>query len=183
MSMTAKAILALLLALPRYSADTETAEQRTKRLETVATSIDVVSESATCSGRYEGKEGCKRFWPLSAKALQRLLITEGFFETGFAQRVHEGHCLKHECDGGRARGPWQLQRNGLMPIEAWEKMTDDGEESTRVGAFYAARKLAQDLNACQSMEGAIARYATGSSCTWSGAPARVRFFERLMAKD
>jgi hypothetical protein len=183
MTTITAALLALLFALPRYHQDTESEMQRVARLTTVASSIALVSERATCTGAYASKEGCKAFWPGSVKELQRLLITQAYFETGLAQHVHEGRCRRNECDGGRARGLWQVQRSGLVPWEQWERIKGADEASTRISAYYAARALSRGYNKCGTIEGAIAIYATGATCTWAGASKRFQFFERLMAKD
>jgi hypothetical protein len=182
MSTITTAILAALLSLPRYAADTETPEARTTRLTTVANSIEDATQRATCSGEFAKLAECKKFWPGRQQDLRALLITIGYFETAYAQHVHEGHCRPHECDGGRARGLWQVQRHGLVPSAAWERIVGADDYSTQISAYLAAKVLGSDLSKCGTIEGAVSMYATGNSCSWDGAKARVDFSNKVSFK-
>lgn len=183
MTEATQVLLAILLSLPRFHADTETAVEREERLTTIARSIHEASERATCAGAYDAPE-CERLWPGSTKELETLLVTQGFMESRFAQRVHEGRCQVRigECDGGRARSVWQLQASGLVPREAWVNLEGTSYERTRAAAWYAIQVLYRARNACGSIEGAISRYATGRSCRWTPAKKRVDFYRRLLAR-
>jgi hypothetical protein len=127
-------ILSVLLSLPVYGEDRNRPEEKRHQLEQVAASIAQVAET-----------------PPDAA----LLIASGWEETGWSLRIHEGRCRPQECDHGRARGPWQLQRNG-MSRESWELMI--GVENTDAQARTAAKRLVFYRRQCGDTTGTIARY-------------------------
>ncbi len=127
-------ILAVLLAFPVYREDLNRPEDKRAQLEQVAESIALASES-----------------PAEAA----LLVASGWEETGWSLRVHEGRCRPDECDHGRARGPWQLQRDG-MSRESWALM--QGTENTDTQARTAAKRLRFYREQCRDTPGTIARY-------------------------
>ncbi len=184
MSVTATALLALLLSLPRFTRDTETAEEREVRMSVVDRSLVYASDRATCSGEYD-VPGCHKWWTGSKKSLQVLLVVQAKYETNFAQHIHEGRCRLHlkECDGGRAKGLWQLHAGGTVTKEEWEQFEGTSLENTKVAAWAAARVMMRSLGACKGdLEGGFAMYATGNSCTWSGAKERADLYRQLMKR-
>lgn len=84
-----------------------------------------------------------------------LLIASGWEETGWSLRIHAGKCRPSECDHGRARGPWQVQRNEL-PEGTWDKM--HGLSNTDVQAKTVVRRLRFWKDRCGSTWGTISRY-------------------------
>lgn len=156
-------ILAFLLYLPVCSEDVEDS-RKDSQLESVATAIDEVSE------------GNRR--------MAALLASTGFVETKYSLRIHDGHCASWECDHGRARGPWQVWRNGMSKRD-WTRMR--GLDHTQEEALAAKRVLAVGLKRCGTVRGAIARYV-GLPCD-ARSPALDKRFEwyqrayRALRKD
>lgn len=127
-------ILALLLALPAYHGDHETAEQRQSRLAPYAAGI---ARHARSSDE------------------RAALMAVAWHETRLAAYVTEGRCHEgppgQRCDNGKARGPWQLH--------GWCKATSpDGE------AECAARMLRHFRSRCGSWARAFGAYASGGTC-------------------
>lgn len=97
------------------------------------------------------------------------LIALGRHESHFAGYVLDGRCSdgprgKHECDEGRAVGPWQIWR--LPQREVPQDAT--GQARMALGLLRGFRR------SCGSLEGAFSMYARGGLCTWAGASARVQ---------
>ena len=180
MSVVAKALLALLLSLPRFKEDTETAEEREQRLTVVSVAIERAAQRATCSGEYE-VEGCTRVWSKSARELRMALVTAGTFESHFAQRIHAGHCKPYECDFGRAHSPWQLHRSSFISDEDWTVMHASTQSATDLAAWHAAGALAR-ASGCPGNVGMFSRYMSGGSCTWKGGASRAAFYEKLLKR-
>lgn len=179
MSVVANALLALLLSLPRYKADTETLEERTQRLTVVSVAIERATERATCSGEY-ATEGCTKVWFGSPKALRMSLVTVANFESAFAQHIHEGNCTKYECDRGKAHSLWQLHVSSNLPREDWEKIHAPTQEATDLAAWYAAKKLASC--SYRGVAGMFSLYMTGSTVSAPGGKKRAEFFKLLMQR-
>lgn len=159
------AILAILLSLPAYQ-DRETTIDREIRLGLVAEAIEAaVTEVETERPR----------------ELAAMLVATGWWESRYARHVHEGRCRTRvgECDYGRARSPWQLHQSPMVPLDEWRAMRGADLESTRIAATAAARVLSAFRGRCGSVAGAIALYATGRSCRWSGAANRARMVTRI----
>ena len=115
--------------------------------------------------------------------LTAVALMTGSEESGYALRIHDHKCWVHkgECDGGRAKSPWQFQRTSLVKAE-WDGYKGRDVESTRLAAKAVVRLLIKAFNSCQTWEGAIAWYATGKGCKWSGASNRARKAEALTGK-
>lgn len=135
--MTAETILAILVAFQPYYGDrTETLAHREARLEPVAHAIWAATDDPE---------------------LQAGLVSIAWHETRLAAYVTEGHCAegRHDCDHGKARGPWQ--------VWSWCKATDiDGE------AVCAAGLLAYMHHRCGSWASAFGGYGTGGHCVAYG---------------
>lgn len=75
-----------------------------------------------------------------------LMIAIGEHESNFSLRIHQGFCYAGECDGGRARGPWQLHRYGIAK-EHWHDM--HGLDSVAIQAHAASRALERGYGVCR----------------------------------
>ena len=100
-----------------------------------------------------------------------LLLAKGKHESRFDVDVCRGETTG---DSGKAFGCWQ----------SWEKDRSGGIEGQ---ARRADRHLWRCGNYCAArgfdrVEGAISLYATGTTCEWSGAPARVATYRRVLAQ-
>ena len=181
--------MVLLSMVPSYG-DKEPWDHRIQRMEIVAKAIDDASARATCSDLY-AEEKCKRLWPGSKRDLAMLLVTKGFWESGFAKNVHEGKCRPFECDASkvngnvihRARSPWQIQRTGLVTNEEYAKMKFASLESTTLAAIVATRYLAMGMGKCHTIPGAISIYGGAGVCNWPGAMGRYDFFKVISARS
>lgn len=113
------------------------------------------------------------------KLLAAELATIGFYESGFLARIQEGRCRKDECDKGRARTYYQLQKTSYSR-DAWDAMVGPEYEAILIATQTAGTVLLAGRKACKSVEGTLAFYATGG-CRWSGARYRAKMVNRLMA--
>ncbi len=118
-----KSILMALFAFPLFHEDIETADKRAQ-LEAVAKAVASVSHTSEEAA---------------------FLLAWGKAETHFSLRIHRGECRTWECDGGKARGPWQAHRNG-MDDDRWNKMI--GVENIQIQAEQAVRHARWALQAC-----------------------------------
>lgn len=181
-------LLVVLLSLPGAYHDTETWQERSARMETVARAVDVASSRATCSAAYNVPE-CNRQWLGSKKDLALLLVTKGWWESRFAQNVHEGRCRPFECDAIKingvivhlARTPWQLQKTSFVRLGEWDDMVGTDFNATSTAAWVAIRVMASSYRRCRGIPGAISGYAS-ARCDWPGAGRRYLFWQRLMNK-
>lgn len=178
----------ILLSLePSYS-DKETWDERSARMELIATAIDDATSKATCSDKYD-VPNCEKVWPKDKKSLGLLLVTKGFWESKFAKNVHDGKCRVYECDAykvngkvrHKARSIWQIQKTGLVNKEEYAKMGTSSLESTTVSANVAVRHLVLGMNTCKTISGTIAVYGGAKSCFWKGAAPREAFYKKLSA--
>lgn len=131
-----KSILSILIAFPINNTDTikETSEERQSRLESLAWSMDEAELVASC---LDQPLDCVPvlYDYYTAAAVQ---IVQADNETRFRRDVQIGQCRPWECDKGKARGPYQLHRNGKSEAEwmTWasldqEEMADAGYELLR----------------------------------------------------
>lgn len=109
------------------------------------------------------------------------LVTIGFFESGFLDRIQAGKCKRNECDHGRARTYFQFQRTSYSR-DAWNTSVGLEPEAILEASKVAARVLTAGRAACHSVEGTLSFYATGR-CSWSGARHRSKMVHRLMAVE
>lgn len=162
MTAFAKIILTILLLYPPNQYDTETKEERTVRLTTVAISLDDTADRALCLGRFKSKD-CKVIWRGTKTELALAMITRGHFESRFAQNVHEGRCFRWQCDPvtkkgkryHRARTMWQLHREGKSK-EEWDGMIGTDMISSHIAAWAATRKVALTYAGCRQGKGVAA---------------------------
>ena len=119
--------------------------------------------------------------------LGALLVSVGFHESRFVDRIQAGQCRRYECDSFvlpsgevrfRARSFFQLHRHAAASGDEWRRTTGLATENVSTAAAVAARVLSKGLRACGSSPGAVAYYATGR-CRWSGARSRVALAQRV----
>ena len=155
-----KAILSTILMFQLFHEDVQSEDKR-KQLEAIANAVAAVAQT-----------------PDEAA----FLLAWGKAETHFSLRIHRGECHSWECDGGKARGPWQAHRNG-MPDERWSKMI--GVENVETQAEQAIQDTRWALRACphDRVRGAF-RVLAGRGCSSpiSGEDQRVAEFKWIRQK-
>lgn len=186
------------MGLPSYYGDQESTQERSARMYMTAAAVVSAVDAATCSGPWNGADWCQPVWPRAEKRqLAVLLVTLGWHESRFALHVHKNRCRVKlgECDAVRlpdgryialARTPWQMQYSPLIR-EHWGSMSS----ATAIGTFeaaYAAAKIAGRARMRCSSEGSwthatISGYASGRSCSWTGAAQRVKTYNRLLSNS
>ncbi len=121
--------------------------------------------------------------PRSPREWAALTATIGYHESGFSLRIQRGGCKPLECDRGRARGPFQQQKN-LYTRAVWPYLV--GQEHGAVQARVAAEHLERSYWVCARsgvdwLTGTINAYA-GRRCNeqWRGLQERVRTFNILI---
>lgn len=161
-------LLSALLSLPLHTEDRapEHAEAKRAQLTTLAAAIADASDDQSITR--------PRDWAA-------LIIAIGYAESSFSLRIHVGLCKPHECDRGRARGPWQLHRYAeATPV--WDKMT--GIENAGVQAAVASARLARGFYTCRTkgdwLTATINGFA-GRRCDliWPGLERRVAVYHRV----
>ncbi len=156
--MTFAFILAAVLALPTYKEDRPVTLEKTQQLNAISAAVLRHAKTADEAA---------------------FLLALGDAESKFSLRIHAGNCKPTECDRGRARGPWQLHRNG-MPDEQWDKM--HGVENIDEQARVAAARARWALRQCRvdRIRGAF-RVLGGVGCTRpiKGEDERVKAFEAM----
>lgn len=187
-------IFTILIGLPRFHADTESSAERTARLTVIAQAIDSATLHATCTGDWAAADWCRPIWPAAERLdLAILIVTQGFWESRFAQRVHADQCQALECDPvklasgaifHRSKSVWQIQQTLVVP--EWRSIGGLGEWTTYSAAYAAAKVLAAARGRCAReaaswVTGAISGYA-GYTCQWPGAPRRAAFYHQLRSK-
>lgn len=175
------------MGLPAHQLDNEESGARQERMHVIAAAIADASQRATCTAGYSSPE-CEPIWPLSAVELSALLVAEAYSESRLARNVHEGKCRAWECDPvrsaytgevrHRARSIWQIHRSSPVETE-WDQMLGADQGSTTSAAWAAAKLLTRGYRSCNSIAGAISRYAGVDACHWSEAAKRARFYAAL----
>jgi hypothetical protein len=169
-------------AVPDGSPLYEAPQARQERLAVVAVAVAAVATRARCEPPWDGS-GCRPLWPGSSVELASVLLALGHLESGYAWHVHAGRCRTAigECDAGRARSPWQVQRT-LHTAWAWDEIEGTGSWSTFAAAWSAARVAAAGRRYCAWsapsepwLEATVSAYATGGRCRYPRAQARARF--------
>lgn len=152
--MNPSLVLAVLLSLPHYTGDrSDTPEERAALLGPVASAIAAAAKNE--------REAA-------------VLVTLGFHESAFARYVVEGRCKDGppgaQCDGGLARGPWQVH-SWCRPL--WTAQ-DGSSEALHAGALCAVRLTRTAYVKCgRTWEGLFSGYRRLDRCKWSGAKRRV----------
>lgn len=162
-----------LKSLPVYFEDRESGDVKHAQLSLIAFSVEEAARATKPKG-------------LKLKDWTALLLMVGYMESTFSLRIHAGQCKPHECDGGRARGPWQQHRNGRSESD-WEKLT--GFEHTQFQALTAGQALRRSYLTCKGsrapwLQGTLNNYA-GQKCEaleWGGLEERLRLWSKVRAK-
>jgi len=156
--VTAFKLWLVLMALRPPYGEGEPLGDRALRLWTVATAID----DAALETDYPGEPD----------ELRAALLAVGYYESRYSRRIHAGDCHAHECDDGLAVGPWQVWP--LWYDVEQSRGVGTSWDATFVSARAAAQALADGRRRCGTLDGALAAYATGTSCDWHGANRRAR---------
>jgi hypothetical protein len=173
-------ILAILIAFPVNGTDTikETKAERQSRLETLAWAMDKAALVASCQGQPSDCTPILHDY-YTAAAVQ---IVQADNETRLRRDVQIGRCRPWECDKGKARGLYQLHRNGKTEKEwmSWasldgKELADAGYELLRRFSRTAGNGLYPNI-AC-----AFATLAESSDCVTYG-NARAREVAKVSAK-
>jgi len=138
-TIAAGAILAALLARPVFHEDREHHELKRAQLAVVADALAVAVQA-------------EPRWPWPREQLAAFAITIGDSESRFSLRIHEGQCKPWECDRGRARSPWQLQRGAVVSDEVFDALVGAGLQPTSVAAGAAVRAITRARWLCRSFE-------------------------------
>ena len=182
----------LIQGLPAYYSDKETPEERAERVEVLGEAIASASAFATCARDWAKVDWCVPIWPKGErKELVVMTITQGFWESRFAEHVHDGRCGPTECDAiklrdgtiyHRARSPWQLQRTRwVQPF--WTSMQGSSLVATTDAAYAAMRVLGAARAQCgEKPEAWISGYAWGRCEMWRGAPKRAGTYRALLRR-
>lgn len=124
------AILAILLSFqlsPREQLP-ESPEDRVSRLDVVAAAIEATANRAACYQRSLCRVVVGDRYLAAA-----VLVVQARRESALRHDVQVGQCRPHECDGGRAKGLWQLHHAPWREtVEQWQSYA--GEEQTGVEA-------------------------------------------------
>jgi len=190
-------VSAHLVSLPLWWEDArlEKPEDRKERLDIVAdTQLDVAYE-LTCTGVYDTPE-CEPQFHSDYRKLVGLIITAGFWETRYARRIQLGDCKKkgekmplggvasrNECDSGRARSVYQVQKNGAYPEELWDNALGLDWQSHRDAAMAAGLTFSHAWKKCYGNHGDYGvwgAYAIGKCATVEKGVARARSYRKRM---
>ena len=182
--MIKEMVLTLLLSLSPWHEDiNEENEARKARLGLISDSQVEVADKLTCGGQY-GVPRCVVVFAGTRNELLSLLITAGWWETRYSARIHAGDCKEDECDGGAARGVYQVQQNGFVPKELWEKSLGDTPEATYAATMAAALSFSQAWKACHArhgMRGVWSAYGRGKCVSsYRTLTSRVRWSKRQL---
>ena len=155
--------------LPTYYEDRAVPELKAVQLQDMATAIEAATNPPPPG--------------VQLKDFQALVIAIAWHESTLSLRIHRGECKPHECDGGRARGPWQQHRHGMTDAD-WDAM--HGLEHVQHQAVVAAKQLRRSYLTCKGsgvtwLQGAINNYA-GRNCTatgWAGLEERQQTWAKV----
>ena len=182
--ITITELLIIMATLPvPYEHAKETKTQRFERLRPVASAIHGAAQRATCYGRVE----CSAYWSGSKNQAIAALVSTGWWESRFAQRIIDHKCRKNECDSvllpdgtvfHKSAGAWQQQAGGVVTVLEWQRLPG----SPRRQAWAAVRTLGRSKDACKTPAGMFSMYGTGKHCGWAGAVPRVRTYNKVLRK-
>ncbi|HEY8944772.1 MAG TPA: hypothetical protein VIM73_10940 [Polyangiaceae bacterium] len=175
--MIFESILAMLVSLGVAAEDRapELAELKREQRATVAQAISIVATEQ------------RSIPPLELAAV---LVTLGEHETNWRLRLHQGWCRTFECDRGRARGSYQLQRRSGMSESEWDGLLGLGLTPTLRATREAARRVRAARRRCRSLEdrqdwaAGVFSSLAGRGCIgdFKGRAARVAMFRRLLGR-
>jgi hypothetical protein len=184
------ALTALALTYPTPDRG-EPPDARAVRLDAISGAVVTAASRATCREPWATIDApCKRLWPGSHVELVAVVWTLGYLESGYSEWVHAGRCRVTigECDHGRARSPWQLQRTAHTNW-AWHELEGVGAWSTFAAAWSAVRVISAGRAMCRWqrphapwLPATISAYATGGRCSYQRAIMRAEFVMRVEAR-
>lgn len=176
----------VLMSLQPYYQDKESVTDRKVRMEIIAEAIDEAVDAHMCLNDYvsTADDPCTPLWKGNRLELAVMMLNLAWHESALAKHIHEDKCdvKRGECDGGRAKSLWQIQYTPKVKRDLWWSLGGVGYTPTFLSAHTAGNILAGAHNGCRTWEGAVASYATGKGCKWSGAAKRVEQFHRLLAR-
>ncbi len=158
---------AFALAVFKEDAADEFADAKRAQLEAVAVALEPVARAQKIARPAE--------WAA-------LILAIGDAESGFSLRIHAGQCKPHECDRGRARGPFQLHRYAEA-VPTWEQMHGLGNIGVQVRV--ASARLARGYYTCRGGTDWLAATINGFAgrrCAeiWPGLESRVATWRRVL---
>ncbi len=154
----------VLVVLSAASGEPEHFDLRARRMLTMAQAID---HAATVHATHN----------LTRSELRAALVSIAWYESHLRRSIHDGDCAAHECDQGRAFGPWQAWPLWFRPGKPTSGM---GLKETTRCALAAAKAYADGHRRCASTTGAHSAYLTGHSCDHPRARTRLRLHRRLL---
>lgn len=134
--------------------------ERMARLDLIRAEALAVAESPDGDG-----------WRGDRRELAALVLAIGWHETRFARVAPDDCPIRGGCDRGKAWHYYQTHTPRQEREDGWpglSKATRDAVVAVRRGAGYCGG------SGMARLVGAVSVYATGRSCSWSGAAQRVR---------
>lgn len=119
--------------LPVYFEDRAEKDAKAAQLDAMADAIEYATETHKPPG-------------VGVKDWNALLALIAWHESTNSLRIHRGDCKPQECDGGKARGPWQQHRNGRTE-EDWERL--HGLDNVGFQAATASQQLRRGFLTCK----------------------------------
>lgn len=175
------AILIALNSLPIYKEDLGNLEA--KRAQLVDHSLAIHSSVRELAP----------LWPGSPEELAAVTVTIGYAESGYSLRVQRDECFAWECDGGRARGTYQMHVDAVQGRDPtiWIALPGLDVGSVELSADQVVRAVIRARRQCGSLERAgkdwvpitFHAYAR-STCvgTFKGLSDRVSTYQRVLGK-
>ena len=192
-------LTALLVSLPAWHEDTETLEERTDRMGTIASAVLLTADQATCSDDY--MMSCTPVWPGDRDELAILLVTLAWYESRLSERIHSGLCRPGECDYEavhhpitgklvsetfRARTMWQMHyAPRLMSRSEWNSMSGQSLEATATAAWAASKLLGAMARSCKTHHPnscILTIYAGAKTLPYLGAKPRLDTYRELLGR-
>lgn len=174
-----EAILSILLSLPPAAWPEKNVEDYAER----SSRMKVVSYAIEEASSYNK-------WPGTKQELAALLITQAFYESGFARGVHSGKFLG-DCANFRKQknctsiSLWQIKNTSYF-VTDWESLAGLDDESTNNAALTAAKILSSKKSMCGRRSDwpiyTISAYVTGNCRIWKKARERAVFMSYILYK-
>lgn len=162
-------VLAGALSLPTFTEDRapELAAEKRAQLEAFSRSTAAVAPDQNIA--------LPRHWAA-------LLVTVAHAESGLSLRIQAGLCRPHECDRGRARGPFQNHRFAES-VATWDRLI--GVENTAVQVRVAHARLKRSYYVCRGASDWLTATLTGYAgrrcgTVWPGLEQRAATWRRVV---
>ncbi len=132
-------------------------------------------------------------WPGSQAELAAVTATIGYMESGYSLRIQRDDCYAWECDGGRARGTYQMHASAVQGRDErlWIALPGLDVGSVELSVDQAVRAVVRARRQCSSLERVgqdwvgMTFHAYGrSTCvgTFKGLDVRVARFHSTLGK-